>query len=185
MTARSTHFLHWRHESCPSAQHPGSGAAAPTACRLLSRAQSVHNRVYREAFGCGRKGSNRQTGLLLDRVQEVIDTLTEYRCVVECSSQYRPAPQSTCRGMSHYTAWSDMAVVVRQLGAMLWAAVNTKFSRVGKGANCHQLAVLAALLVWDYHPGGVTTCQSQCRCIQSATVAKTTSWFTCWTAGSI
>lgn len=61
----------------------------------------MHNRVYREAFGCGRKGSNRQTGLQLDRVQEVIDTLTEYRCVVGVWLQYCPAPQIPCRGRSH------------------------------------------------------------------------------------
>jgi hypothetical protein len=50
-----------------------------TLCRLQSRAQSVHNRVYREAYGCGRRGGAHQTGLLLDGVQDVIELLAGYR----------------------------------------------------------------------------------------------------------
>jgi hypothetical protein len=48
--------------------------------RLQSRAQSVHNRVYREAYGCGRKGGAHQTVQVLDGVQDVMDLLAGYRC---------------------------------------------------------------------------------------------------------
>lgn len=48
-------------------------------CRLQSRAQSVHNRVYREAYGCGKRGGAHQMGLLLDGVQDVIELLAGYR----------------------------------------------------------------------------------------------------------
>jgi hypothetical protein len=48
-------------------------------CRLQSRAQSVHNRVYREAYGCGRRGDAHSTGRVLDDVQDVMDTLSGYR----------------------------------------------------------------------------------------------------------
>lgn len=48
-------------------------------CRLRSRAQSVHDRVYRDTYGCGRRGNAHCTGLMLDGVQDVIDTLTGYR----------------------------------------------------------------------------------------------------------
>lgn len=52
---------------------------ARCACRLRSRAQSVHDRVYRDAYGCGRRGDAHSTGLMLVGVQDVIDTLAGYR----------------------------------------------------------------------------------------------------------
>jgi hypothetical protein len=55
---------------------------ARPACRLRSRAQSVHDRVYREAYGCGRRGNAHSSGLTLDGVQDVLDTLAGYRWVL-------------------------------------------------------------------------------------------------------
>lgn len=67
---------------CPISPTKRAGLLCPVLflhIRLQSRAQSVHNRVYREAYGCGRKGDARSTGLMLDGVQDVMDTLAGYR----------------------------------------------------------------------------------------------------------
>jgi hypothetical protein len=48
-------------------------------CRLLSRARAVHDRLYREAYGCGRRGGAVDTGRLLDDVQDVQDLLQGYK----------------------------------------------------------------------------------------------------------
>jgi hypothetical protein len=50
-------------------------------CRLLSRANSLHNRLYTEAYGCGRKGGGRQMQRSLDSIQDVLEVLSSYRYV--------------------------------------------------------------------------------------------------------
>ncbi|KAF6265445.1 hypothetical protein COO60DRAFT_1478529 [Scenedesmus sp. NREL 46B-D3] len=47
--------------------------------RLLSRANLLHNRLYAEAYGCGRKGGSRQTQRGLDSIQDVLGVLSSYR----------------------------------------------------------------------------------------------------------
>jgi hypothetical protein len=69
--------------------HLGSAGASLCAtiigvvCRLLSRANSVHDRLFQQAYGCGRKGSNSHTQRMLESVQEVVATLSSYRCAVQ------------------------------------------------------------------------------------------------------
>lgn len=49
-------------------------------CRLLSRANALHNRLYTEAYGCGRKGGGWQMQRCLDSIQDVQGVLSSYRC---------------------------------------------------------------------------------------------------------
>eukprot|EP00775_Hariotina_reticulata_P011562 gene11562-11706_t len=50
-------------------------------CELLSRANSVHDRLFQQAYGCGRKGSNIHTQRSLESVQDVLAALSSYRAL--------------------------------------------------------------------------------------------------------
>jgi hypothetical protein len=74
--------------SCAERYHAEQGdfAARCLLCRLLSRANSLHNRLYTEAYGCGRKGGSRQMQRCLDSIQDVLAVLSSYRCGSATSS---------------------------------------------------------------------------------------------------
>jgi hypothetical protein len=61
-------------------------------CRLLSRANSIRNRLYTEAYGCGRKGGSRQMQRCLDSIQDVLAVLSSYRCAGHSLQLVRYAP---------------------------------------------------------------------------------------------
>jgi hypothetical protein len=47
--------------------------------RLLSRAHSVHDGLFRDAFGSGRRGGSRHTQQSLEGAQDVLAALQSYK----------------------------------------------------------------------------------------------------------
>eukprot|EP00878_Enallax_costatus_P008654 GHUV01009048.1.p1 GENE.GHUV01009048.1~~GHUV01009048.1.p1 ORF type:complete len:268 (+),score=62.65 GHUV01009048.1:277-1080(+) len=58
--------------------------------RLISRANSVHNQLYRDAYGCGRKGGSRQSQQSLDSVHEALEALSSYRSSLQDETRFDP-----------------------------------------------------------------------------------------------
>ncbi|WIA22848.1 hypothetical protein OEZ86_009796 [Tetradesmus obliquus] len=56
--------------------------------RLLSRANALHNRLYTEAYGCGRKGGGWQMQRCLDSIQDVQGVLSSYRSSLEDEERF-------------------------------------------------------------------------------------------------